>query len=1042
MALSLDDDLDDGDALSGGSSMSTSSLRALVRNLQHDSCEEVLNCLQRAEQRAAADGARARTRDELRALMERRVTFSCIFPVMFTSLLLKHTSEAERNTSSLSSSRRAEEDDDVQRVLDFTGGYELCGLLRSCVPALCQQLIGRFVGQRNSDDDEQAEVEAQFQTEQLDEETAGSGHDEEMKNVAELDVHRQASEEGKEEIEEQYEDEQKEGGWERWQRAGSAEYGVQAQLDVVESMRPHSPHPTLDLLDRASQRLHSAFPYFSSDSLLRKLCANIAMFTLEHLDVTEASREVYERIRLASRAYGKHMYSPQWSADTKNVLETVQKQCKAQQEQWEERLVQAAADYQQLHIKPELLVAQRSALRQWTELASQLTLAQLDPKKNGLARPVELRRVLLGHFSELSSLHASDLHSRLADTWEELFGEMKVGIFEQALHHMFPTVCHTREFQRAMGRVGDFALREPLLREWDDYMACNDERSLHKKADQGISQHRLLTLMQQLGKAQLQNWLESNWPTWKKRFIRERKRVLEDVRAGLLQLLDGVVEQFGRVVQQRVRLTVRHFMQNSFWWRRKRKGLRRPCLLDDAIKHFLREAHSYDRDSSDEQLRNSVRELLHELKQWERRARGVVQAIDKFDPAVLGRELVSSVQRNVRYSTWVLSQKMSEEVVRLIKAAQNRPQPHNPHSKLVAGPVAREGALSMLAQWQQQQQSCPPSPTLSVRIRQLNEQLRRWKQKLAVHDELSFGPGTSAEATSYTVDHMLRSVAIGLMTGGEADSFDDHTERHVLELVGTLKSIVALKLEKRADSSSVGAAVLEHYKCTSEEHHARLERGDAVYCPIILQLLASQLRVNFAVWTADSATKDGKLRVLSHQTQPADKTDKDKAVVAQRYVHLAFLPQCVADAAHSAATTLPYCVMPLFVAYGRAVSYSEVDEVAHYALEERSRPLLSTRAYQQSQRGKKRRPTEQSRVQSPTSPSSRHSAQYPVSPHSTQSYDHQQQIRGAHGYASLRSASASRADASTSQPHSPHHAGRSTAASSGSSQPNLKRVKL
>ena len=1001
-----DNDDDDFDSSAfGGSSTATTSLRALVRTHQVDSCEEVLNSLQKIENEAAADGGRPRTQDELRVLMERRVTFNTIFPVMFTSLLLRQSGEPEQKTALLSSTASIDNDEDVQRVLDFTGGYELCGLLRSCVPTLCQQLINRFLAQRGLENDEQAD---------------------ESMVLSDEEHSREQSE-----------------------QHGGVEESKEEQVDAPEEfMQPESPHPTLDLLRRAGEKLQFDFPNFAPDSLLHNLSANIARFTLDHLDADKTTREVYERIRVASNAYGKYKHSLKWSTDTKNILEAVQGQSKAQQEEWEDKLVKAAANYHQLHIAPELLKAHKNVQRQFTDTASLLTIAQLDPKKNGLAKPVELRRVLLSHFSDISTLHAKELHSQLADTWEGLFDELKGSVFRKALRHMFPQVCHTLEFERAMSRVGDFALREPLLREWDDYMTCNDERPLQKKADQGFSQHHLFTQMQQLGKVQLQYWLESNWAVWKKRFANDKRRVLEEVRSGLHKMLDEVVERFGVEVQQRVRLTVRHFMERSFWWRPKLpKKTQQPSLLDDALKTFLREAHGYDREGSNDQLRSSLRDLLHELKRWDERVREVVQAIDKFDPAVLGRELVSAVQRNERYSAMMLNQKMSKDVMQLIKAAENRPQPLNSHSKLITGLVARAGALGMLSHWQQQQQLCPLSPTLPERIQQLNDQFRRCKQRLAVHDELSFGPGTSAESMSYRVDHLLRSVAVGVLTGGDPDSVDDSTERHVQELVVTLKSIVALKLST-GDKSTVGAAVREHYKCSSEQHNARLERGEAMYCPLILQLLATHLRTNFAVWTAESAAKGGKLRYLAHQTfsQPANKNGNGIAP-AERYVHLVFLPQCVGEPSQAAALPLPYCLLPLFVAQGQGVSFSEVDEVEHYPLEERNRPLRSTRELQQSQRSsssqRKRKPSNPPREQRPTSPSPQSAAQYPVSPTSTLSYDHQKQNRGARSFSALRSGGVphivvntapSRPAQQRGSPSAPNHA-------TSSSQPNTKRIK-
>ena len=119
----------------------------------------MLSLLYQAEREAAASGVYGRSREELSALMQQRMTFGCIFPVMFTSLLLQERQAAGGNTGGAAQELRARAERDRCQVLEFTGGYELCGLLRSCIPSMCLQLLSRVLGQRTPE--ERQEIERQ-----------------------------------------------------------------------------------------------------------------------------------------------------------------------------------------------------------------------------------------------------------------------------------------------------------------------------------------------------------------------------------------------------------------------------------------------------------------------------------------------------------------------------------------------------------------------------------------------------------------------------------------------------------------------------------------------------------------------------------------------------------------------------------------------------------------------------------------------------------------------------------------------------------------
>ena len=723
-------------------------------------------------------------------------------------------------------------------------------------------------------------------------------------------------------------------------------------------LTPHSPHPVLDLLDRVTRRLSLSYPLdFPEESLLFQLCSHVATFAEEQLGASPHSLETYALIRKASKAdrFDRFMNGNGWNGDLRTLRDAIHTDSARGQAQWESAAADAVEQWRRQHLDGEVNVAVLVAQHQCQQQYQQLTAQHLDPSGS---LKLELRRALVDHMCDPARLHVSELHAALRDAWEAVYDGVNVGVFQQLLGRMFaPDLSSSSQFRATMERIGRYTLHDAFMQEWEDYLTCNDQRTATRKAEGGVNHHRLLALMQQRSKAHLHSWLTQNGPGWRRRFRSQKRRVFDEMQAGIRGLLESTAADFFLQVQERVAKSARHFLDNAFWARRKVKGQpRQLCLLDSGVKHFLQEARDFDSEAAPSRLTASIKQLFDELKRWEARAWQAEQHIAGLGPGALGRELVVGFQRGAQYSDWVRRDVASPRVALLMAAAGAAPL--NPHSKLSTGQVEHVGCRRLAKQWRQRQLQCGPSPSLPQRISALNRNLRRSKQLLAVDSDLSFGEGSSRTAAVYAVDLLFRAVAVALVCRGDGARLLACDPRDVEELILWLREQVWQSLDNSALAHDIRAL---HY-CSPSELRLRLQAGEAFCCPLVLQLLATRLRLHLAIWTLENSVQGAKVQLLRHDQLAVTAQDTS---LPEQSLHLAFLPQHCAGQpgpsehiASCSSSELPYCVLALFTTHDRQVTYVEEAELREYQVDGGAEALTSTRdwrARDRAERNKRRR---------------------------------------------------------------------------------------
>ena len=857
--------------------------------------------------------------EDLSEVLRRRMSFQKMYPMLFTSMLLQQWGDtvASSGSSSALSLSSAPSDPtpsafvsasaasgsvphqlvqaERDAVMEYTRGYELCGLFRSLVPLLCEQQLRRF-----SDTQDRVvfapailAIEPAEDNDAAEEQGLTSDSGDLVDNSAER---TSADEEDDDEL----------------PKAGFRLGDAVSVFSTPMSPSDTSSHGIQRLCDSTGTMVE-----ITADGFVYGVLSHIAQFVEQHEDAQSGSTEVYEQLReavCADRFKGLLSDARKWGPSlTTTMVDVAKETSRGLQERWLEQLLGHFNHWERGVLAREKQVAIRLARRGWSTASSSLRLHALDPSYRGQSNSTHLRREIFGHFTVIGHLHVRELHDALADGWQEIFEAFKEEVFEPALRGLFPAeLTDTAEFRSTVERICEHALRVPFMQRWQSCLHGNDGRSRAQHIASELSSDRLLLQMSRICKAECEGWLEDNWKKWKRQWKHGRSDIVREVHEDIEAVLHNVVSFFAEDVAQRVIKNSDYFFNAVLF-----DGMR--SVFAEAVLHFVKEMKHYDPSAADPAvLHDKVKAFMYRLARWDEQTRQLLMRIRAMDAGTLGKELVSTVQRSRQYSRWVQQSTLTQQLADALSAAQSAAR-HSAFEWEEWG-VLEGDVQHMHEQWQADQHAAAMVGTSGVKTlcALFNRALKASKAGLAIKLD-DYDPRDEPIARS-----LYDSMSISLLSGCSSSRMDDVEPEDVVNLVAILRSRVSSVVSAPIEKDRAVVDDMLHAYGTQDAGAVAESLGDGRLHPTahVLQLLASFLSCHILVWSLNKETTAVSCQLVRPQHGP-----RSLATASAGVVHLAFLPITVeqkdAQTSDKGTAVGPFLLVPLFDAVVRFDSSSK-----------------------------------------------------------------------------------------------------------------------
>ena len=882
------------------------------------------------------------------------MTFLCVYPTLFTSLLMQERTTSNPHVrwadlkpkSPLGNNHTAVDEHTISDVLGRTRGYELCGLIRHCIPRICQQSLEQLIGAQHGSHasiDMSSEAVDAVDADMYDEESSSSSGEEEeeededgvdKENDGEVDDEKGDCAQDEEEVKESNgkaaaRDDRRS----RLKRAapdtGSDENDNNMDVEDEEEEKVgyragaagDNRNPTQRSVSHGtgsgteSEADEEVFQGFTAGSFVSSLAFQVNKFAVHHSGVSVDSQRRYEQIRETARKYGAQASGGRRDNE-RLMMSNVGQQAAALQVSSRLLLDKALDAYEFDYLATEKVEAVRTALAQWTLATQQdnLTVAHIDPKYRGLGQPIQLRRIILDHFFVPDHLHVTELHDTLRGAVQQISSAIQKQLFRPALDQLgfSPAILRSHEYKELVDRVCALTVGDAVAVEWDRLMS--EENYGKRQKLTSLSEDRVLLMMKQIAIEHVDSWLKGNYPSWSrllqagtnkksksKRAVVENRRqqVIDLVAADIPDLISGCVDRLMADIRARVRNQLTQFFDQRFLpAARKVKG--RPSIFDSALRSFLQQAREYE-GKKQPHLRKLADVLLRRLRHWHRHAERQVAVMNRCKAASMGEELLSTIQRQWDDSVAMIGSEqegdeqhqatLDAELREIITSTHGRLPCHGSRRSKIPLKAATTTAAQLQERWQQAQ-TAPLVMDLTAAVMDVNAQMREAGEKLGI--DIHHCPPTSfiTDGQPLNSTGMLRAVALAWLYGTEVKMLKDDPDAvwaQVNDVVNFLyvkcRHVLLRRLVASNDPDNFAEHFSQHYDCKAQSAADRLKDRTLPPSPYLLQLLATAIRCNIVVWDRHNIVAEQLVQVLSPSFH---RSAAPKDVVP--YLHLTFLP--------------------------------------------------------------------------------------------------------------------------------------------------------
>ena len=870
------------------------------------------------------------TVSDVARLMDERMTCMCVYPTLFSSVLMQHRARSHPQLLWADFCPRTPESNDPQAepvephreeaVLFKTGGYQLCGLLRGCVPRICRHALLQLIGRQprevsalgvgpasmydDDDDDSDSDEETDNEEDIDDAQDPQSAHVHHFPSPA-LPRARPGKHDGDD-------------------RDGADEEKEEKEVRSSAS----SSHVCSGTDSEADDECAEGFV---SGSFLSSLAVQVDRFAKQHGTVDQASQRRYQQIRDAAV---KSSYHPgrrserTWQVDLARAADQLRTEFRPVFER-------AVETYECEFLATERVQAERAATQRWRDVLQQdpnLTVAHIDPKYRGLALPKKLRPIFLDHFLSLPHLHVAKLHEIINGSVQQLNEAIQTRLFRPQLERLIgydQAIISSVEFRELADRVCIQDLGGSISMEWEGLLV---EETQTRKPATDLSEDRVLLMMRQATIDVMDIWLDNNFERWKKllrvspkkrsKQQRSRQQVVDEITASISKLTDDCLEVFLTKVKERV------VNQQAVFFKTRLlpgtgKGLRRVPILDSALRSFLTQARSYE-GKPQPHLQEDADLLLRRLRRWQRDAQRHAEEMKSCSPHDMGVQLISAIQRQWDENDatrGVANAQLPQELHDLISATHRRdPLTEVKTSKLQRAMAESVSPDGLHTRWLQAQSALLQLPDLALQVKSINEQLQGSGEKLGI-----FYPKYCPRdcLAPHSAKGMLQAVAVAWLWGTdlkrvkEADSRWESVSTVVDFLYHKCAVVVSERLQRSEDGLKLLAQLDDYYGVDKEAIVQRLKDRSLPASSALLQLLATAIRCKIVVWDQHNIARDQRVQQLMPIFHV--KSTSNPWIPC---LHLAFLPRTQpsytsqplsAIRPPSSLLHLPsFCLLPLF----------------------------------------------------------------------------------------------------------------------------------
>ena len=872
------------------------------------------------------------TLSDVAQLMDERMTCMCVYPTLFSSVLMQQRARSHPQLPWAKYCPKTPESNDPhcepvephreQAVLLKTGGYQLCGLLRACVPRICRHAMLQLIGRQprevaasrasplslddDNDDDEDSDSD----------EDADDEEDADVVQVPQsVRVHHSPSRTYPPAEAEQH----------------SGDDPDESQEEKKEKQVSGTASSSHTCSGTDSEADDECLEGFVSGSFLSSLAFQVDKFAKHHGSVDQASQRRYHQIRDAAL---KSIYPGKLSERT--WLNDLVREADQLRNEFKQVFENAVDTYECEFLATERVDAERAAGARWRTVLQQdpnLTVAHIDPKYRGLASPKKLRSIFLDHFLSLPHLHVAKLHEIIRDSVQQLNEAIQQRLFRPQLERLIgydQDIISSPEYSELANRACMQGLANSISMEWEGLLV--EDTQTRKQATE-LSEDRVLLMMRQATIDVMDKWLDTNFEQWKqllrvsakkrKKQQRSRQQVVNEITTSIPNLLDKCLDLFLTKVKERV------FNQQAVFFKTRLlpgtgKGLRRAPILDSALRSFLTQARSYE-GQPQPHLQKDAASLVRRLRRWQRDALRHAEEMKACSPHDMGVQLISAIQCQWDQNDATRGEagaKLPQELHDLITATHRRnPLTELKTSKLRRGMTESVSPDVLHARWSQAQSELLQLPDFDAQVKAINEQLRGSGEKLGIfypkycpHDCL----------TQHSAKGLMQAVAVAWLWGTdlkcmkEADNWWESVNTVVDFLYHKCAMVMCERLQQSEDGLKLLAQLLEYYHCEDKEAIVRrLEDRSLPSSAALLHLLATAIRCKIVVWDQRNITRDRH----AQQLMPIFHV-RSASTPSMPCLHLAFLPRPqpkYTSQPHS--TSLPsssllhlpsFCVVPLF----------------------------------------------------------------------------------------------------------------------------------
>ena len=853
------------------------------------------------------------SRSDVARLLEERMTCMCVYPTLFSSVLMQQRARSHPQLEWSKLCPKTPEGDDPnaepvephleEAVLSNTGGYQLCGLLRGCVPRICRHALLQLIGRQpremsalgvesvstsdedddddDSDSDDETDDEKDIHCTPTKPEQRGRDHRDDQEERAEEDVERISA------------------------RSSHAHSGTDSEAD--------------------DERAEGFIP----GSFLSSLVVQVDKFAEQHGTVDQASQRRYQQIRDAAVRSSYHpgrRSERTWQDDLAREADKLRTEFRPVFDL-------ALETYECEFLATERVSAERAATERWRAVLRQdpnLTVAHIDPKYRGLAPPKKLRSIFLDHFLSLPHLHVCKLHEIISGAVQQLNVAIQKRLFQPQLERLIgynQAIVASAEFKELTERACTQDLGSSITMEWEGLLV---EETQTKKLATDLSEDRVLLMIRQATIEVMDAWLDTNFEQWKSllrvspkkrtKHQRSRQQVVDEITASIPKLTEDCLDVFMAKVKERVDLQQAVFFKTRLLPGTS-KGLRRSSILDSAFRSFLTQARSYEGEAQPH-LQHDAAKLVRLLKRWQRDAQRHVDEMKSCSPHDTGIQLISAIQCQWDENDATQSvggANLPQELHDLITATHRR----NPLTELktskLRDKVESVPPTVLLTRWLQAQSVLLQLPDPALQVKSINALLQGSGEMLGI-----FYPKYCPRdcLAHHSAKGMLQAVAVAWLWGTdlkrmkEADNWWELVSTVVDFLYDKCKMVLSDRLPLSNDGGKLMAQLEEYYGIDKIVIVQRLKDRTLPSSPALLQLLATSIRCKIVVWDQQNIARDKRVQ----QLMPIFHV-KSSSTPWIPCLHLAFLPrpQLSYTAQQPSVIRLPsvqhlpsFCVLPLF----------------------------------------------------------------------------------------------------------------------------------